>query len=87
VQFATPRGVVRAVREASLEVRRGECLAVVGESGSGKSQLFLGSFGLLAARGTARDRCDSTDGSCWGRTRPRSRPCAGRAWRWCSRIR
>jgi len=54
VSFATPRGVVAAVREVSLEVRRGECLAVVGESGSGKSQLFLGSLGLLAASGRAQ---------------------------------
>jgi len=54
VEFATPRATVRAVREVSLDVRRGECLAVVGESGSGKSQLFLGSLGLLAAGGTAR---------------------------------
>jgi len=53
VEFATPRGPVTAVREVSLEVRRGECLAIVGESGSGKSQLFLGSLGLLAASGRA----------------------------------
>jgi len=51
VCFTTPRGRVSAVREISLEVRRGECLAVVGESGSGKSQLFLGCLGLLAAGG------------------------------------
>ncbi|MCM2311061.1 MAG: ABC transporter ATP-binding protein [Steroidobacteraceae bacterium] len=54
VDFATPRGTVQAVRGVSLEVQRGECLAVVGESGSGKSQLFLGCLGLLAARGSVR---------------------------------
>jgi len=54
VEFATPRGTVAAVREVSLEVRRGECLAIVGESGSGKSQLLLGCLGLLAPSGRAR---------------------------------
>jgi oligopeptide/dipeptide ABC transporter ATP-binding protein len=54
VDFVTPRGLVQAVREASLDVAAGECLAVVGESGSGKSQLFLACMGLLAARGATR---------------------------------
>jgi len=53
VDFATPRGRLRAVRDVSLDVHRGECLAVVGESGSGKTQLFLGSLGLLSASGAA----------------------------------
>ena len=54
VDFVTPRGRVQAVREASLDVASGECLAVAGESGSGKSQLFLACLGLLAARGATR---------------------------------
>ena len=37
VTFYTPRGVVRAVREASLEVRRGELVGLAGETGCGKS--------------------------------------------------
>ncbi len=48
VTFATDGGDVRAVRDVSLEVRRGEVLAIVGESGSGKTVTARAILGLLA---------------------------------------
>ncbi|MCL0044439.1 dipeptide ABC transporter ATP-binding protein [Dehalococcoidia bacterium] len=47
VTFYTPRGTVRAVREASLEIRRGEVLGLVGESGCGKSTTAFAIMGYL----------------------------------------
>ncbi|MFE4663518.1 dipeptide ABC transporter ATP-binding protein [Streptomyces sp. NPDC056716] len=41
---------VRAVRDVSFSLRRGECLAVVGESGSGKSVTARTLLGLTGAR-------------------------------------
>jgi oligopeptide/dipeptide ABC transporter ATP-binding protein len=47
IQFATPRGLVRAVDKVSLSLNRGEVLGIVGESGSGKSVFSLSLLRLL----------------------------------------
>lgn len=47
VTFYTPRGTVRAVRDASLHINRGEIVGLVGESGCGKSTAALALMGYL----------------------------------------
>ena len=37
VEFATRRGIVKAVQHVNIQVAKGETLGIVGESGSGKS--------------------------------------------------
>ena len=49
VRYSVRRGSLDAVRNASLEIRAGETLAVVGESGSGKSSLARAVLGLVPA--------------------------------------
>ena len=47
VTFYTPRGAIRAVRDASMKIRRGEVLGLVGESGCGKSTTAYAIMGYL----------------------------------------
>jgi peptide/nickel transport system ATP-binding protein len=48
LEFPTPRGVIKALENVTLEVRAGEIVGVVGESGSGKSVLAMTAMQLLA---------------------------------------
>src|SRR5215831_20211108 len=47
VSFPSARGPIRAVRNVSFEIRRGEIVALVGESGSGKSTTGLAMMQLV----------------------------------------
>ena len=46
ITLFTDAGVLPAVQDLSLKLRRGETLAVVGESGCGKSMTALSIMGL-----------------------------------------
>jgi peptide/nickel transport system ATP-binding protein len=82
VNYRVRRGTVKAVRNVSFDLRRGETLALIGESGSGKTTIALALVRLLvrAAR--------ITDGSVIYRRGPRAvdvlrlGPAALRHYRW-----
>lgn len=48
LDFGTPRGRIRALRNVSLDVPVGQVVGIVGESGSGKSTLAYTVMGLLS---------------------------------------
>ncbi len=48
VDFRTPRGRVKALRDISFPIRRNRIIGIVGESGSGKSTVLWALLGLLA---------------------------------------
>ena len=51
VKFSLRGRILKAIREVSLELYRGESLAIVGESGSGKSVLTKTFIGMLDGNG------------------------------------
>ena len=61
-EFTTENGIVRAVRDVSLHVEKGEVLGIVGESGSGKSQTMFSVMGLLTRNGKVSEGSIKIDG-------------------------
>src|SRR5712672_3016231 len=55
VEFATRRGVVRAVQHVNIYVAKGETLGIVGESGSGKSVTSYAVMRILDRAGKIAD--------------------------------
>jgi len=49
--FGRPKAFVHAVKDTSIEVRRGETLGIVGESGSGKTTLAMAILRLISSEG------------------------------------
>jgi len=58
VDFATPQGVLQAVRDVSFAIAPGEVLGVVGESGSGKSVSSLAILRLLPLQARVSGRIE-----------------------------
>ncbi|HOD06035.1 MAG TPA: ATP-binding cassette domain-containing protein, partial [Anaerolineaceae bacterium] len=54
IAYQAKRGWVQAVRDVSIDIRRGEALALIGESGSGKTTLGLGIVRLLPTNAQTR---------------------------------
>ena len=61
-EFKTENGAVKAVRDVSFKVEKGEVLGIVGESGSGKSQTMFSIMGLLSGNGEVTEGDIKIDG-------------------------
>jgi peptide/nickel transport system ATP-binding protein len=55
VEFATRRGIVRAIQHVNISVAKGETLGIVGESGSGKSVTSYAVMRILDRAGKIAD--------------------------------
>jgi len=55
VEFATRRGIVRAVQHVNISLAKGETLGIVGESGSGKSVTSYAVMRILDRAGRIAD--------------------------------
>ena len=55
VRFATPFGLLEAVRGVDLEIPAGASVGIVGESGSGKTVMCRASMGLLSGSNVQRE--------------------------------
>ena len=75
VSYRSPRGLVRAVDDASLAVAAGESVGLVGESGCGKSTLGRAVLGILPPVADRRGRVTldgadlTADAEAWRRAR------------------
>lgn len=54
LEFATPRGTVKALDSVRLEIKRGEILGLVGETGCGKSVTSRSIMGLLPSNAVVK---------------------------------
>ncbi len=55
IKFVTPRGLLEAVHEVSLDIPVGSSVGIVGESGSGKTVLSRAAMGLLSGSTVRRE--------------------------------
>ena len=63
IEFTLRGKVLKAIRKCSLDLYKGETLAIVGESGSGKSVFTKSFLGMLDANGSITGGTITYDGN------------------------